>query len=91
MATLYVPNAPRASTIANEAIASGVNFVSTEVADDVALAEDGRDPTEEASVDVAEASDFQDLPSRIVPSASFVVDKGVCSFYRCRCSYKSRR
>jgi len=43
-----------------EAIASDV---ATEVADDVAVAVDGRDPTEEASVDVDEAFAFQEPTS----------------------------
>ena len=76
VATPSAPNAPLASIIANEAIASDV---STEVANDVALAEVPRDPTEEALVDVAEASAFQEPPSRIVPFASFVVNERVAS------------
>ena len=53
---LLHPNAPLASTNANDSLALLANIVSMEVINEATLADDGRDPIKEASVDVAETS-----------------------------------
>jgi hypothetical protein len=84
----FAPNASLPYVIVNEAIAFDI---ATEVADAAAVAVDGRDPTEEASVDVAETLAFQEPPSGIVPFASFVVNDFVASIDVVAPACRSRR
>jgi hypothetical protein len=78
VAAMSTPNAHIASTSANVCIALA-DIVSMEVVDEALLADDGRDPIEEASVDEAETSTMEEPLSIAIPLASSIPNEGSAS------------